>query len=297
MISENRDMQDCKLWRSCYHFPAAKQLPRGPWAPQDLHTPKGLGTSTGTWHILLFSLFFALFHLRGCFQKARNWGWFDQTCLISRKNKLPMTISSFEFTTQKSTSVSQRDWICLGGMHSAACWWRDGAGMGRRCARSRGGFCSLGGVICHPEANIFRFFCRDWCFQHVETLWGKTILHVFSFQDFTILLAEQPHYSALIQQEVYFWAEQAWNEKSPSRFQLLPKGWSSCACDCCTTRSQLCINTPLALGQAQLLQESQCYTLKNALHSPVMKEDGINIPIKTSRRRKRRTGPSSVNSN
>lgn len=208
-----------------------------------------------------------------------------------------MTISSFEFTTQKFISVSQRDWICLGGMRSAACCWGGGAGMGRGSARSRGGFASLGGVICHPEANTFRFLQRLMFSTCRNTLRKKyfACVQLPRFHYFTCRTA--PLLSALIQQEVYFWAEQAWNDKSQSRFQLLPKGQSSCACDCCTSRSQLCINTSLAPGQAQLLQESQCCTLKNTPHSPVMKEDGINIPIKTSRRRKRRTGPSSVNSN
>lgn len=104
--------------------------------------------------------------------------------------------------------------------------------------------------------------------------------------------------SVLIQQEVYFWAGQARNTKSRSRFHCSQKHRHTRTGTAALPVAS-CAWTPLwhPTGQAQLLQESRSYTLNTALHSPVMKEDGINIPIKTSRRRKRRTGPSSVNSN
>lgn len=75
-----------------------------------------------------------------------------------------------------------------------------GLNLSGRDAQCRGGvlqetegFSSLGGVICHPGANTFRFLQRLMFSTCRNTLREKYLVCVFSIQDFTILLAEQTY--------------------------------------------------------------------------------------------------------
>lgn len=210
-----------------------------------------------------------------------------------------MTFWCCEFTPQKSINASRGGgWICLGGMHSAARWWGAGAGIGRGSARSRGGFFSLGGAICHLGANTLRFLQRLMYSTCRNTLREKYFAWVQlpRFQYFTCRTARFSLCS--FSRKFTFGQDRPETQKSRSRFHCSQKHRRTRTGSAAPPVAS-CAWTPLwhPAGQAQLLQESRSYTLNSALHSPVMKEDGINIPIKTSRRRKRRTGPSSVNSN
>lgn len=89
-------------------------------------------------------------------------------------------------------------------------------------------------------------FCRDWCIQHAETLWGKNVLHEFSFQDFSILLAEQLDSLCAHSAGSLLLGRTGQKYKISVQISLLPKAQAHKDRECCTASSQLCMNSSLA---------------------------------------------------
>lgn len=145
-------MYACKLSRNHYNFLAATQLPRGlqaPWDPQTL----SWGQEHLHWHSAFswFVPFSTLPHLRDCFGKARIRDVLIRLALLTERINSPWHFDVLN-SHHKFINVSWGAEFVWEGCTVQGGW--GGVLQGTE------GFSSLGGVICHPGANTFRFLQR-----------------------------------------------------------------------------------------------------------------------------------------
>lgn len=156
-------------WGSCRH-------------PETCRPPAGdRSTYAGTMHFPGFFPFSALPHLRCCFEKARIRDVFIRLALLTERINSPW---HFDVLNSHHRNLL----IFLGGLNlperDAQCRGEDGFLQEQKSSLALE-------ELLATQGPTLSDFCRDWYFQHVETLRGKNILCVFSIQDFTILVAEQ----------------------------------------------------------------------------------------------------------
>lgn len=193
MISENRDMQDCKLWRSCYHFLVATQLLGGHGHSRTCIPQRGWEHLQGHDIFCCFHSFLHCSTSEAAFRRQGTGDDLKRLALLAKRINSPWQFHLLNSQHRNSSVFLRGTEFVWEGCTVQLAAEEVGQGWGGVLQEAEEALLALEELFATQRPTLSDF-CRDWCFQHVETLWGKNILHVFSFQDFTILLAEQPHY-------------------------------------------------------------------------------------------------------